>query len=79
MSGLGSGVTLLANKDLVADGQPFFILDGDNPTGVNLSKMFAFNKEHEFPFTLGVFKTPVPGQCGLAEVGEDDEDSSASG
>ncbi len=42
-------MTLLANKDWVADGQPFFILDGDNPTGVNLSKMFAFNKEHEFP------------------------------
>ena len=34
--------------------------------------MFAFHKEHEFPFTLGVFKTPVPCQCGIAEVGEDD-------
>ncbi len=69
---LGSGGTLLANKDWVADGHPFFILYGDNLTNVNLSKMFAFHKEHEFLFTLGVFKTPVPGQCGIAEVGEDE-------
>ena len=30
--------------------------------------MFAFHQEHEFPFTLGVFKAPVPSQCGIAEV-----------
>ena len=59
-------------KDWVADGQPFFILYGDNLTNVNLRKMFAFHEEHEFPFTLGVFKTPVPGQCGIEKVGKDD-------
>ena len=68
---LGSGGTLLVNKNEIADWQSFFILYGDNLIDVNLSKIFAFHKEHEFPFTLGVFKTPVPGQCGIAEVGED--------
>ena len=69
---LGSAGTLLANKDWVADGQPFFILYGDNLTNVDLTKMYAFHQKHEFPFTLGVFKTPVPSQCGIAEVGDED-------
>ena len=64
-------VRFFYEKNRVADKQPCFILYGDNPTNVNLNKMFAFHKKHEFPFTLGVFKTPVPSQCGIAEVGED--------
>ena len=68
---LGSAGTLLANKDWVAEGQPFFILYGDNLTNVNLSEMLAFHRQHGMPFTLGVFKTKTPSQCGIAEVGED--------
>ena len=68
---LGSAGTLLANKDWVADGQPFFILYGDNLTNVNLSRMLAFHRRHGMPFTLGVFKTETPSQCGIAKVGED--------
>jgi len=68
---LGSAGALLANKDWVADGQPFFILYGDNLTNVNLSKIFTFHRQHDLPFTLGVFKTERPRECGIAEVGED--------
>ncbi len=68
---LGSAGTLLANKDWVADGQPFFILYGDNLTNVNLTRMLTFHRQHGMPFTLGVFKTDTPSQCGIAEVGED--------
>jgi len=33
--------------------------------------MLAFHRQHGMPFTLGVFKTEIPSQCGIAEVGED--------
>jgi len=56
---------------LVADGQPFFILYGDNLTNVDLRKLYRFHLEHGMPFTLGVFRTPTPKECGIAEVNED--------
>ena len=67
---LGSAGTLLANKDWVADGQPFFILYGDNLTNLNLSKMLTFHRQHGLPFTLGVFRADEPKRCGIAEVTE---------
>jgi len=65
---LGSGGTLLANREWVADGQPFFILYGDNLTNVDLGKMYEFHVGHGLPFTLGVFKAERPEACGIAEV-----------
>jgi len=67
---LGSAGTLLANRDWVDDGEPFFILYGDNLTEVNLLKMYAFHKDHEWPFTLGVFKADEPERCGIADIDE---------
>ena len=68
---LGSGGTLLANRDWVANGEPFYILYGDNLTDVDLTGMLPFHQEHGLPFTLGVFKAEDPKRCGIAEVGED--------
>lgn len=68
---LGSAGTLLANKDWVEDGEPFFILYGDNVTNVNLTDMLSFHTQHGLPFTLGVFKTKTPRECGIADVRED--------
>ena len=68
---LGSAGTLLANKEWVEDGEPFLILYGDNLTNVNLTDMFAFHSQHGLPFTLGVFKTETPSQCGIVEVDEE--------
>lgn len=68
---LGSAGTLLANKDWVVEGEPFFILYGDNLTNVNLTKMLAFHRQHGLPFTLGVFRTDHPMECGIAEVDDD--------
>jgi len=66
---LGSAGTIWANKEWVGK-KPFFILYGDNLTNVNLSKMIAFHQEHGLPFTLGVFQTDNPRQCGIAEIDE---------
>ena len=65
---LGSAGTLLANKEWVADGRPFFILYGDNLTNIDLRKMYEFHLGHGLPFTLGVFKAEKPEACGIAEV-----------
>ena len=67
---LGSAGTLLANRDWVADGEPFFVLYGDNLTDVNLLKMHEFHKQHELPFTLGVFRSDEPERCGIADIDE---------
>jgi NDP-sugar pyrophosphorylase family protein len=68
---LGSAGTLLANREWVADGWPFFILYGDNLTNVDLRRMYEFHLGHGLPFTLGVFKAERPESCGIAEVDED--------
>ena len=67
---LGSAGTLLANREWVEDGDPFLILYGDNLTNVNLTEMVAFHSQHGLPFTLGVFRSDTPKQCGIAEVNE---------
>lgn len=68
---LGSAGTILANRHWVGDGPPFFIIYGDNLTNVDLSKMLDFHRSHGLPFTLGVFRSKTPEQCGIAEVRED--------
>ena len=65
---LGSAGTLLANKEWVADGRPFFILYGDNLTNVDLRRMYEFHLGHGLPFTLGVFRAERPEACGIAEI-----------
>ena len=68
---LGSGGTLLANREWVADGEPFFIIYGDNLTGVDLTAMLACHRAHGLPFTLGVFRAEEPARCGIATVDGD--------
>jgi mannose-1-phosphate guanylyltransferase len=68
---LGSAGTIWANRKWVLDGNPFFILYGDNLTNVNLQNMLKFHRDHGQPFTLGVFKAEHPKLCGIAEVRED--------
>lgn len=67
---IGTAETLLQNKNWVDDGRAFFILYGDNLTNVNLTKMYAFHCDHGLPFTLGLFWTSAPAECGIAEVNE---------
>ncbi|HAY20921.1 MAG TPA: nucleotidyl transferase [Desulfobacterales bacterium] len=68
---LGSAGTILANRHWVEDGSPFLIIYGDNLTNVDLRKMLAFHRSHGLPFTLGVFRSKIPKQCGIAAVEAD--------
>ena len=68
---LGSAGTLLANRNWIKESETFFIIYGDNLTNVDLTKMIAFHNEHDMPFTLGVFRTDRPNECGIAEISPD--------
>jgi mannose-1-phosphate guanylyltransferase len=69
---LGSAGTLLAKRDWVTPGNPFLILYADNLTNVPVGRLVDYHLRHGLPFTLGVFRTAYPTQCGIAEIGLDD-------
>jgi mannose-1-phosphate guanylyltransferase len=65
---LGSAGTLWANRNWIDGEESFFIIYGDNLTNVDLASMFTYHRGHGMPFTLGVFKTDRPKECGIAEI-----------
>jgi mannose-1-phosphate guanylyltransferase len=67
---LGSGGTVLANKEFVKNEERFFIFYADNLTNVNLMQMVNFDDAHRGPLTMGLFRTDSPETCGIAEVNE---------
>lgn len=69
---LGSAGTIRANRNWVTPGDPFLILYADNLTDVPVGKLVDCHLRHGLPFTLGVFRTAYPTQCGIAEIGPDD-------
>jgi mannose-1-phosphate guanylyltransferase len=68
---LGSAGTVLANREFVKGEESFFILYADNLTNVNLGMMLDFHNRHGGIFTMGLFKTDVPQQCGVVELDDD--------
>ncbi len=67
----GSAGTLLANRDFIVDDELFFIIYADNLTDVNLSSMLDFHNSHTGDFTIGLFKTSKPQECGIAALDKD--------
>jgi len=65
---LGSAGTLWINRSWIKEKEIFFIIYGDTLTSVDLSKMLAFHNQHDMLFTLGVFKTDTPSQCGIVDI-----------
>ena len=65
---LGSGGTILNNKDFVKGEESFFIFYADNLTNANLEKMKSFHKTHNEFLTMGLFITNSPESCGIAEL-----------
>ncbi len=68
---LGSAGTLAANRTFVDDGEDFIIAYADNLTQIDLLKMAAFHEHIKTKggiLTMGLFRAPNPGQCGIAEL-----------
>ncbi len=69
---LGSAGTVLANRHFVAGEDRFFVLYADNLTTVDLAAFDRFHCEKNSPFTMGLFRTPEPSECGVAACDPDD-------
>ena len=65
---LGSAGTVSTHRDFVAGEASFFVLYADNLTDVDLTAFRKFHEARRSPFTLGLFHTPQPRECGIAEL-----------
>jgi mannose-1-phosphate guanylyltransferase len=63
---LGSAGTVAANREFVRGEENFLILYADNLTDIHLADFLAFHRKKKSPFTMGVFRTPEPRECGIA-------------
>ena len=68
---LGSAGTIHANREWVDDGDDCVIIYADNLSNVTLREVCEFHESHDDPFTMMLFHTERPGECGIAEL--DDE------
>jgi mannose-1-phosphate guanylyltransferase len=66
---LGSGGTLLANRQWAGEG-PFFIIYGDNLSNFDLQKMLESHLESGLPLTLRVYKGADPKRAGIVTVND---------
>lgn len=65
---LGSGGTIFSNKDFITDDEPFFICYADNLTNIDLSSMLDFHKNKEAEFTMALFHSSNPTECGIVTM-----------
>jgi len=68
---LGSAGTVAANRDFVRGEDWFFVLYADNLTNIDLTAFYRFHRSRPSPFTIGLFETPEPEQCGIAALAPD--------
>lgn len=68
---LGSGGTIKKNWNFVKNEKIFFVFYADNLTNINLKKMISFHKDKKKDFTLALFNTPSPKECGIVELNKD--------
>lgn len=68
---VGSAGTIRDNFDFVRGEREFLICYADNLTNVDLSSMIEFHRSKNALLTMGLFRTNVPKQCGIAAVDVD--------
>ena len=68
---LGSAGTVRANRDFLEGEASFFVIYADNLTDMSLLDFKAFHDAAQSPFTMGLFETPAPSECGIAELAQD--------
>ncbi len=62
---LGSAGTLRANRVWLQDEKDFLVIYADNLTDADLSGLVRFHREKHAEFTLALFRTPQPRECGI--------------
>jgi len=69
---LGSAGTVAANAKFVEGEESFLIVYADNYTNIDLCSLLEFHQAKKSVFTMGLFRSPAPRECGIAVLdGED--------
>jgi NDP-sugar pyrophosphorylase family protein len=67
---LGSAGTVHANRSWMDDADDCLIVYVDNLSNVDVTEVVDFHRGHDDPFTMMLFHTPYPSQCGIADLDE---------
>ena len=62
---LGSAGTIHANRAWLENEKDFLIVYADNLTNADLSGLVRFHRDRRAEFTLALFRTPQPRECGI--------------
>lgn len=68
---LGSGGTVLQNKDFVQDENEFLICYADNLTDIDITSLLSFHRSGNAVLTMALFRASHPEQCGIAALDND--------
>jgi len=68
---LGSFGTIIKNRKFIKGVSHFLICYADNLTNVNLTEMINFHSNNDNGFTMGLFQTLNPIDCGIVETDDD--------
>jgi mannose-1-phosphate guanylyltransferase len=67
---LGSAGTIRANRAWLETDPEFLVIYADNLTNADLAPFVRFHRERQSEFTLAVFRTPNPRECGIVVLDE---------
>jgi len=70
---LGSAGTIYDNRGFVNTEKEFLIIYADNLTNTNLNKIIEFHRGKKSDFTMGLFHTDKPQECGMVELDKDNK------
>jgi mannose-1-phosphate guanylyltransferase len=65
---LGSAGTLAANRDFADGADDVVIIYADNLSDMDLDAIASFHRGHGDPFTMVLFRTTRPKECGIASM-----------
>ena len=65
---LGSGGTVLENRDFVTNDEEFLIIYADNLTDMDIHRMIQYHRRHNGILTMGLFESVTPEACGIVDI-----------
>ena len=68
---LGSAGTVASQREFVLGEEAFFILYADNLADIDLRQFLAYHDQQGGSFTMGLFQSEEPEECGIATLDED--------
>jgi len=69
---LGSAGTVAANRAFIGDDEEFLVIYADNLTDFDLGAFMAFHRAKKAEFSMALFESPEPTECGVALLDENE-------